>query len=352
MIAPRRLWPVAVLALLIAACAGTTRPPGESARALLSQLPATFTGEVGCRDCPPSSLTLLVRPEGTYILRTRHDRSVAVPAVALDELGRWSLATDSTALLLRARPDLEVRLDIRDAETLVIEPSDSISASADGGRKLRRVRGDPWMTPRLQLRGLYERDAKGARFRDCPSGLLVAVSREGAAGALDAALGDGRSGVMVDIIGRIERRPRMEVAMADDVLVVEQFNGRIPGDSCLESGGVMREIAGTSWRLVSVRGAALTTSELDADAHLTIERGGSRATGRGGCNGFGAAVVLDGAGIRFSQIVSTKMACDNLDLEGRFFAALEEARAWRISDGQLELLDDAGSTLAVFIRRG
>ncbi|MFD1333738.1 META domain-containing protein, partial [Methylopila musalis] len=73
-------------------------------------------------------------------------------------------------------------------------------------------------------------------------------------------------------------------------------------------------------------------------------------SGRGGCNGLGGRADIRGERIRFGQIVSTRMACPPAVMrqEQAFFAALGDARAWRVDPTRrkLVLLDGAGRPVA------
>lgn len=82
---------------------------------------------------------------------------------------------------------------------------------------------------------------------------------------------------------------------------------------------------------------------------LEINNNGT-AGGKGGCNSFRGSVTIDGSEIAFSGIASTMMACDRavMDQERRFFAALRNARRFRLEGEpvKLVLLDGAGSAVA------
>ncbi|TKT80340.1 YbaY family lipoprotein [Aquamicrobium sp. LC103] len=72
-------------------------------------------------------------------------------------------------------------------------------------------------------------------------------------------------------------------------------------------------------------------------------------TGSGGCNRMTGKATVSGADITFGPIASTRMACPPavMDQEGKFFAALDEVRSWRIDAqrGKLELLGQDGAVL-------
>ncbi len=105
-----------------------------------------------------------------------------------------------------------------------------------------------------------------------------------------------------------------------------------------------------SWRLASlggrdVPGSIATTLEIAADG---------KVSGRGGCNGFGGNVTLQGRTIRFSRMVSTMMACapDVMAQERGFLDGLAKVRRWDIhrGSGLLALLDGRGRPVMTLAR--
>ena len=72
---------------------------------------------------------------------------------------------------------------------------------------------------------------------------------------------------------------------------------------------------------------------------LTFEKGEViRFSGTGGCNNiFGSIELLNGNGIKFSQVGSTKMACPNDQYETKFINMLSGVTNWSIADASLIL---------------
>jgi heat shock protein HslJ len=90
---------------------------------------------------------------------------------------------------------------------------------------------------------------------------------------------------------------------------------------------------------------------------LAFERGILR--GSAGCNTYGGGpdsgpyqATLDGA-ISITQIAITVRECLEppgiMEQEDTYMAALHQAAAYRVSNDQLEILDEAGETLLVFV---
>lgn len=74
-----------------------------------------------------------------------------------------------------------------------------------------------------------------------------------------------------------------------------------------------------------------------------------QVTGSGGCNRMSGRAEITGDRITFGPLLSTKMACAPAVMaqEDKFFAALNQAAAWRVDRAQhkLFLVDGAGQLL-------
>ncbi len=59
--------------------------------------------------------------------------------------------------------------------------------------------------------------------------------------------------------------------------------------------------------------------------------------GNGGCNKYGGKLAWDGKVLKISQVMATKMACQNLPLEKAFFQAMEKVDGYQTKKGVLLL---------------
>jgi heat shock protein HslJ len=105
-------------------------------------------------------------------------------------------------------------------------------------------------------------------------------------------------------------------------------------------------ITGTDWRPESI-GDQMVAS--DARLQLRFEVDG-KLNGNGGCNSFFGSYTLGESSIDIGPIGATRMACPQprMDLEAKFFLALENAEKIESRANRLVLLDSAGVELAVF----
>lgn len=92
---------------------------------------------------------------------------------------------------------------------------------------------------------------------------------------------------------------------------------------------------GTQWKLTRIEGKQINNDK----AFIRFDDTKSSAGGNGGCNAFGGNFKKNGNQIKISQIISTKMYCENgSDVENKFFAALDRVNEYEIKDGKLFLM--------------
>ncbi|HTO81969.1 MAG TPA: META domain-containing protein [Methylomirabilota bacterium] len=103
-------------------------------------------------------------------------------------------------------------------------------------------------------------------------------------------------------------------------------------------------IVGPVWVAEDIAGAAAGGA-----APITLQLGtDGRASGRGGCNGYGGAYTLTGDALSFGPLLSTKMACAPalMDREQRYFQTLAQTAHYAVADdGALLLTTADGKTI-------
>ncbi len=103
------------------------------------------------------------------------------------------------------------------------------------------------------------------------------------------------------------------------------------------------------WSLVWVEGFDTLPSGVETP---TIRFGSDgRLAGNTACNRAGAAYTVDGNNLTIDALISTKRACIDPQgnaLERAYLQAVEGTEAYRITNGELELLDANGAVTARF----
>jgi heat shock protein HslJ len=106
------------------------------------------------------------------------------------------------------------------------------------------------------------------------------------------------------------------------------------------------ELTGTTWSATGINNGKEAVQSLVAGTEVTaIFAEDGTVAGSGGCNSFNGTYTVDGAGIAFGPVASTKMACEQavMDQETAFFAALAASSTYAISGDALELRDADGA---------
>jgi len=114
--------------------------------------------------------------------------------------------------------------------------------------------------------------------------------------------------------------------------------------SAPKAAGPASGIVGPVWVAEDIAGTAA-----GAEAPITLQLGADgRASGRGGCNGYGGGYTLAGDALSFGPMMSTKMACapELMDREQRYFQTLAHVAHFAVADdGALLLTTADGQTI-------
>ena len=111
------------------------------------------------------------------------------------------------------------------------------------------------------------------------------------------------------------------------------------------------DIFGKYWKLIELDGKPVVFGEsMRREPSITLRKEENRIHGNGGCNTLiGKYEISEGNRIRFSQMVSTRMMCLNMDIEDRLNVVLEMTDNYTMSaDGKYLSLNKARMALARF----
>lgn len=138
----------------------------------------------------------------------------------------------------------------------------------------------------------------------------------------------------------LERQARLCRDSATGMPHPETVSVTLDDETLLGCGGEPRSLlTGRDWVVTSLGGTAVL-ADASTGPSLRFDADG-RVSGGSGCNRFNAAYTLDGEGLRFGPIASTKMACvepGRMQSEQSFLDALAQVDRFDIdSDGRLQL---------------
>ncbi len=310
------------------------------------RLPATFIGKGPCEDCPGIEFQLNLWSDQVFFLRRSGDDKDQ------DTIGRWSVDADKHVLELRgagAQYDFRIlgtdrlRLILPDEQGLV-DGSDYDLTAADEIRPF---------DPHLPLRGMLTYVADEARFTECLTGRDYPLVKDGDYSALEhaylAAGAEAGGPIMASFDGAIVREPAGAESDTGPKVLVERFVGVWPGESC-ERAVDKATLTNTYWKILRLGDTEIAPGEGRREPNLILRAGEPRFTATVGCNQITGSYTLTGDRLTFGQGAMTRMACPApLDeWERKLGTMLGTAATWRIDGQTLELVDAAGSPLALF----
>ena len=91
------------------------------------------------------------------------------------------------------------------------------------------------------------------------------------------------------------------------------------------------------WTVVELKGVPVQQSGGRRDAHIVFEVTDRKFRGSGGCNQVNGNYNLDKREIHFTDVVATKMSCDDIEFENVFLNELSKVDRYEINGDELKL---------------
>ena len=349
----------------------------------LGRLPASWRGELtGAGGSSRWQLDLAA--DGSYQLRQSWLNRPAPHT--FDDIGRWRLEPAGQRLVLRGGREAPVFLQPLEGGAVLrkLDLDGKPFSPGSNDRLLRLAVPEP-IAPRLFLAGLFRLLPQGPTMQLCATGQRLPVALAGDYRRLQQAYrrvlpagGPGQP-LLVTLDGQISQRPAAQPGQGPRrTLVVEAFGRALPGQSCpqteMGSAGMPSSpmpsaemtpdqqpapdpraqptLRGTAWKLQALQppdGPTLIQPP-GRPPELLLATDSERLSGNSGCNRLLGGFQLAGERLRFSQLISTKMACaaDVMAFEQQYLKALEQVRQWSIDKRSLLLQDGVGRSLLLY----
>ena len=91
------------------------------------------------------------------------------------------------------------------------------------------------------------------------------------------------------------------------------------------------------WVVVEMKRVPVQQSGGRRDAHITFDPTAKRFSGNGGCNQVNGNYSVDKMAIKFTEILSTKMSCNDIEFENTFLSILGTIDQYEIRGSDLLL---------------
>ncbi len=314
----------------------------------LGALPASFSGDLPCADCPGIRYQLDLFPDRVFFMRMHYQERDG----DFDDIGRWAPSSDGSRLILQGGREAPSLFRIENVDALVKLDQSGMDIESEANHTLIRTPEFDPIEPQLMMAGMYQYMADAALFVECLTGRRLPVAQEGDSMALETAyLSAGQEPgkpLMVNLEGRIAPRSKMDGEGVEPTLVVSRFIAVQTGQSCpalFEPAALQ----GTEWRMVLLGDEAVMVTDEKRRPSLIFHPEPQRISGSGGCNRFTGGYEINASALTLSEVAGTLMACpDGMDLEQAVYEAFGKVRSWRVTGRQLELFDGDGHVLARF----
>ncbi len=197
-------------------------------------------------------------------------------------------------------------------------------------------------------RGEFRYLADAASFTDCASGIRRPVALLGDYQTTERAYLNARNipgaPLLVNFKGRLELRPGVDDAKVEHI-VIEKYLSSKSGEACSSAARSDKRSAAnlqdTYWKLLELDGKKIPLAPSHKrQIRITLASEGSRVIGFSGCNQFTGTFTQAESELRFSQMVSTRMACvaPYKQIEPKLLKILNQTTAYRIEGERLLLL--------------
>jgi len=91
------------------------------------------------------------------------------------------------------------------------------------------------------------------------------------------------------------------------------------------------------WVVVEMKGVPVQQSGGRRDAHIVFDVVMKKFSGNGGCNQINGNYNLEKSDIRFTEILSTKMSCSDIEFENTFLSVLGSIDRYAVNGSDLLL---------------
>lgn len=107
------------------------------------------------------------------------------------------------------------------------------------------------------------------------------------------------------------------------------------------------------WVLSEMKGVPVQQSGTRRDAYLEFFPGEKNFAGNGGCNRISGQYTLDKkTRIKFENVISTKMNCNDISFETTFLSLLNEVDRFSMDNSSTLLLKDGNKVILKFVPGG
>lgn len=153
------------------------------------------------------------------------------------------------------------------------------------------------------------------------------------------------------ILGALNRVAGYEEAESGVVLTDEKGKAVIVLEKRVQAAATLNDLAG-EWIISELNGEAV--KKMDKTPFLAFNIDEKRVHGNAGCNIINGGFSQEEgntASLKFSQMISTMMACPDMEVESQVLKALDAVRSFKMNqDKSVSLLDENGNAVLSLVK--
>jgi copper homeostasis protein (lipoprotein) len=314
-------------------------------------LPAVYSGDVPCRNCPPTRVVLKLRPDSLYFLQVTTTDSEGEDAEVKAEIGVWKYTASAGAVILTGYDNRSTSLLITGSGSLRVVNAAAAILPLAVNYELAYAGKKAESKDIVRLKGMYARLNDAGTFSECLTGKTFVVAEKQADQALKRAYmhtphGQGEP-LLVILDGQVISRPKLGSIGYEDAIVPVHFVNIQPGIDCSGKGDGRLTLAGNTWHLIEMNGNPVPQDDGQNVPYFRLTTKGNRVNGFGVCNRFYGTYFVQGPFFLFTKKIRTTTPCARgMELEDDFFRVLAATDGYRIEGEILELRNRDGRVLA------
>ena len=108
--------------------------------------------------------------------------------------------------------------------------------------------------------------------------------------------------------------------------------------------------SGRRYTLIEMKEVPVQQSGTRRDAYIEFNEAEKRFSGNGGCNQVSGNYLLDKRELSFSDVISTKMSCPDIDFETLFLQLLSEVDRYEMENDDIVMKDGRREILRFRVR--
>ena len=339
-------WWLAVLLVTLTACDSDMPANDEGNNSLADDLPASFSGQLPCADCPGIDMQLNLFADNSFYLKRDYQNGQPGEFYAL---GHWRQQRGTLQLI--SNDDVPQFLISSPNELHLLDQHGSVIKS-DLNYQLSRDETFQQLYPTGQFTGMYRYVADSGLFEECQTGQTWPVAqREDNQRLQNLYLHYARQpnqALYTELVGKLTSTENPDTGKPLTTLVVKESFHIWPAESCGEP-GFQEQLLGTRWYLTRIHDTPIETETFSEQPYISLSIDDDQFSGSDGCNQLMGRYRLNDNKLRFDKIASTRKACPVEPLSAQtLYIAMEQVRNWQIEQHQLILKNSDGETLLRF----